>query len=766
MWPARWSVAWLAGIGAALVMPAGWIAAGVPLIVALVLGLMAGLLARPLLAAGLLGLAWGLASLGPAIDQHLDESAAGQDLRLTGDVVDLPERTAFGQRFVLRVDSIEQEALQAGALVRLNSYGDLTPGPGERWQLTVRLRPPSGRFNPGGFDYERWLFRHRVAATGYLREDEGNRLLAPASGFCLHCVRADLRDRVLEALNGHSAAGLVLGLAIGDRSEMTSGQWDTLLATGTNHLLAISGLHVGIVAGLAAFLMRFGWGRVPVLALRFPAGQASAWAALLAGFGYALLAGLSIPTQRAVLMLAIGLSGILLARRWRPVDLLALAAVVVTTADPLAMLDAGFWLSFAAVAVILVLLVGRDRQPGKIDGLVRLQLALFVGLLPLTALLFERAAWAAPIANLLAVPLVSVLVTPLTLLGTVATLFWPGAASWLLGLAAWLMQWLMFFLDWLAGGSLSGHLVGVTAGAVALAIIGMAWLLAPRGWPARWLGGVLLLPLLWPVQTPLPDGHFRLVALDVGQGLSVLVQTRHHALLYDAGPAWRGESDAGERLVVPALHALGLSGIDTLLISHRHNDHAGGAQSVIDAMHPDKVISGQPESHDFAAAPCRHGQRWVWDGVSLQTFQAERVQRANDRSCVLHVSGATGSALLTADIEWLAERLLVQDGLPAADLMLVPHHGSKTSSDPALLEAVAPRTGWMSNGYLNRFGHPDPTIMQRYLAQDVLLYDTAWCGALRLDPDGRTVCSRRDGYPWAWRYRPDPPDWAASRFVE
>lgn len=749
----------------ALMLPAAWVGWGWLIGLALCAGCLAGLRGWRVPAAALLGLAWALASLASVLDQRLGAPLAGSDLLVVGVVEGLPERSEFGQRFMLRVLESQGGALRSGARLRLNDYGDLAPGPGERWQLRLRLRPPSGRLNPAGFDYERWLFRHRVAATGHVLEDAANQRLAAAPWHCLHCARANLRERVLAALDGHPAAGLVLGLAIGDRSEMTPAHWDDLLATGTNHLLAISGLHVGIVAGLAALVIRFGWARLPMLALRVPAGQAAAWAALGAGFGYALLAGLSIPTQRAVLMLAIGLSGILLARRWRPVDLLALAALVVSAVDPLALLDAGFWLSFAAVAVILLMLVGRDRQPGKLSGLVRLQLGLFVGLLPLTALLFERAAWTAPLANLVAVPLVSLLVTPLTLLGTVTTLAWPGLGAILLESAAQIMQGLMALLGWLADWPVSGHLSGVRPIAAALALMGMVWLLAPVGWPARWLGAILLLPLLWPASDRLPEGHFRLVALDVGQGLAVLVQTRDHALLYDAGPSWRGSSDAGERLVVPALRGLGLSRLDTLLISHRHADHAGGAESVIRAMKPREVIAGQPGAHDFDSVACRDGQQWHWDGVTFQTFQAERVREDNDRSCVLHVGGQPLSALLTGDIEWLAERLLVLDGLPRAELLLVPHHGAATSSDPELLDAVAPRIGWVSSGYLNRLNHPDPGVMARYLARDVLVYDTAWCGALLLEPDGRTTCPRLEGYPWVWRYRPSPPRWAAPELA-
>jgi len=315
------------------------------------------------------------------------------------------------------------------------------------------------------------------------------------------------------------------------------------------------------------------------------------------------------------------------------------------------------------------------------------------------------------------------------------------------------MAVLMRFLAMLADLPIERQLLAVDPLALLLAGLAVVWLLAPRRWPARWLALLLLLPLLWPADSRPPEGHYRLYALDVGQGLAMVVRTRDHALLYDAGPAWQGGADAGERMVVPALRAMGLRRLDGLIISHRHSDHAGGVESVMAAYPPQWIIAGEPDFHDVDARPCLDGQRWVWNGVQFETRFAKRVRLSNDHSCVLRIEGKPMTALLTGDIEWLAERLLIATGDLKADLLLVPHHGSRTSSAPAFIEAVSPHVAWVSSGHLNRLGHPVPEVVERYHQRGIPVYNTAWCGAIYLDEQGRQRCWRRDGYPWIWRNR-------------
>ena len=761
MWPGKWALLFLLGVLLGVAWPATWLSwAGWLLGAIVLLSLLPWLVSWPwihpyrLLIWLTLGLAWSLAAVLIQDRARLPVEWQQTDLLVSGVIVGLPERTETGWRFTFKLDQEQTHPNLPGRL-RLNWRGERELNAGERWDLVVRLRRPHGNLNPGGFDYEKWLFRHRIGATGYVRDDPRNQLRAKASAWSLSSWREGLRARIDQALADRDERGLIRGLAIGDRSAISDQQWEVLLATGTNHLLAISGLHVGIVAGLAASVVLAWWRRVPRWARVIPSQKAAAVAALLAGAFYALLAGFSIPTQRAVIMLAVGLSGILLARHWRPVDLLLLAAVAVVLIDPFAVLDVGFWLSFAAVAIILFLLVGRDRVPGMVHSLILIQLALFVGLLPWTAGFFERVAWTAPLANLVAVPLVSFVVVPLALLGTVLLLVPGPIGAWVLWLAAVVLQGLMWLLDGFASLPIERQLPAVSTAALLLAVIGGIWLMMPRQWPARWLGVLLFLPLLLPRSQLPPYGYYDLLALDVGQGLSIVVRTRHHSLVYDTGPSWRSGSDAGERIVVPALHALGIRKLDGLIISHEHDDHAGGADAVIRRFRPDWIIAGQPQSHAFESEQCVDGHRWEWDGVIFETRFADRARSANDASCVLKISGRPMTALLTGDIEWLGERLLMVDGRLEADLLLVPHHGSRTSSDEKFLDAVSPSLAWVSTGYLNRQGHPHAEVVKRYQARQIPLYNTAFCGALRLKRDGRTYCFRRDGYPWIWRHRVD-----------
>lgn len=686
------------------------------------------------------GCAWGVWRADLALAPSWPAKLMRQDVVLTGYVAGIPQATAHGTRFRFAVEGATLRGSELPAppsAVRLSWYGKPPIlRPGERWRLRVRLKPPNGFMDPGSFDYEAWLFRRGIRATGYVRQHGAQRLpgLRLTVPVRLDRVRASLAQRIAAAVPDDSERGVLLALTLGIRDDIPRERWQTLLDTGTNHLVAISGLHVGMVAGLVFLLMRRLWSGLPGLALLLAAPRAAAVFSLLAACGYAALAGFAVPTQRALVMLAVGLGGLLLWRRSQPSHAFAAALCAVLLFDPLAVLEAGFWLSFAAVALILYVAVGRGGGGGWLRGWGRVQGALLLGLLPFTALLFQRAAPVAPLANLLAVPWVGMLVVPLALSGTLLLGIWPAAAGLVLGLAAsalGLMWPVLAFLAHLPGAHL--RLGVVSPVAFVLAACGVAWLLAPRGWPARWVGAVMLGPLLWPPPSYPPPGTWRVNLLDVGQGMAAVVQTSRHTLVFDAGPRFGPDFDAGAAVVAPYLRSLGLRHLDLLVVSHDDSDHSGGVSSLLAAYPHVPLLASDPAVWPRAQA-CRAGQRWTWDGVRFEMLNPLNGEGGgrNDLSCVLRIAGDGGSILLLSDIEARTERALVRRwGVRlATEVMIVPHHGSSSSSTPAFLDAVHPRLALLSRGFGNRFGFPRRSVMRRYSARGIAVLDTARAGML------------------------------------
>ncbi|MFI9653594.1 DNA internalization-related competence protein ComEC/Rec2 [Guyparkeria sp. GHLCS8-2] len=729
---------------------------------------------RALLAIALAGALHTLVPVASLVDQT-PVFADRVDCRLEGKVVGLVDDRADRRRFTFAVhaaraahpdDSVAsrvcQQLLPSGRL----ELSDYTRPPervelvaGVSYGLTARLKPLRGHANPGGFDYRRYLFRHQILATGYLRDHQPIEL-GRAAGWRAQIDRwrDAARSRLQESLavaetrtaGGPLSAGAALlhGLALGDRGELSDRQWEWLLATGTNHLLAISGLHVGMVAALAAWLVRVGWGRLPI-SRGWPAQRVAALAAVLAAWSYALIAGLSIPTLRAALMLTILLLGVLMQRRWRLLDLWLIAFVLVLVIDPYAPLGMGFWLSFAAVLLIIVMIRGRDKlwRPWE---LLRLQWLLTLGLLPLTWGLFDRVAFASLPANLLAVPLVSMLITPLALLTLFLATISPAAAAWPAWLIDGLGEGLFAVLGWLVAVFPDSNHAPPGPLALLLFALGVLWLGLPRRFPGRGLAILLLLPALMVGSSRPAPGQFEAVVLDVGQGAAVLLQTARHDVLYDAGPR-HGRFDTGEAIVLPALRALDVSHLDRIVISHAAMDHAGGLASIRQAF-PQAAVVGLTEGQfgiSGQGMPCRHGTEWLLDGVRFALLRAPRGS-ANDRSCVLRVAGQSESLLLTGDIEAAAEHWLLRHARLDATTVLVPHHGSSSSSTAAFIEATGARRALVSAGFLNRWGHPREPVSARWQAAGATIWRTDRDGALWLER-GRVRAERSGLWPFAWR---------------
>ena len=686
------------------------------------------------------GILWISFRAGSILDENLPPALEGKNLLVEGRIADIPQQTGFGERFALDVT----HAVFDGAPVRiprhilLNSQdGIFHPRAGESWRLLVRVNRPHGYQNPGGFDYEAHLFRNQWRAKGYVRQEAPPQLLdSGTGGYAINRLRQDLGERIRALLPDNAYAGMVAALANGDSRGVSAEQWRVFRRTGTLHLVAISGLHITLIGGIVFFFARWLWALPGVTVLRLPAPMFGAIAALIAASGYAALAGFAVPAQRALIMLAVAMSGILLRRRFPPTQLLAVALWLVLIYDPLAVMAAGFWLSFAAVAVILFAMQGDRQQTSLWRKWGYLQWAIALGMLPITLVMFQQVSVVAPLANMLAVPVFDLLAVPLTLTGVAAFSVLPDAvAGFFFHAAAWLLQALWQVLEFFARLDFTQWVQPAPAPWTLLcALLGVALLLAPRGWPARWAGAIWLMPVLL-VRPPGPGpGELWFTLLDVGQGLSAVVRTQAHTLVFDTGPRFGETFDTGESVAVPYLRAVDASRIDTLIISHGDIDHIGGARSVLAGLPVGNILSSVPERL-AQAQPCQAGQAWQWDGVEFAMLNPEEgvvSGRGNNASCVLQVRSRYGSVLLPADIEAKAERRLIDrygKGL-RADILVAPHHGSKTSSTLEFIEAVAPRYVLFPVGYRNRYHHPNPAVASRYASLDITALDSPTSGAV------------------------------------
>ncbi|HEV6968173.1 DNA internalization-related competence protein ComEC/Rec2 [Roseateles sp.] len=699
----------------------------------------------------------------------------GRDLVLVGRVDSLPiavtgQGGVPGWRFEFEVESVgpTPQALAPEVPRRLMLLAYELTGrvaavtAGERWRFTARLKRAHGLANPGGFDAELWLFEQGLRATGVVRAAER---LQAAPWWSLDAARQRLRSAIRDHVADPGMAGVLAALSLGDQNAIGHADWALFRDTGVAHLLSVSGLHVTLFAWLAAALAGPLWRRSSRLCLRLPAPTAARWLGVAAALAYALFSGWGVPSQRTVLMLAAVAALRSLNLRWPwPLVLLA-AAVVVTAADPWALMQPGFWLSFGAVGLLMA--AGGEPAQGwraRLFVALRTQGIATVGLAPLSLICFAQLSVVGLLANLAAIPLISFIVTPLALLGG----FWPPLWT----LAAVLMQGLMAWLRLLAAWPAAvWWLPAAPLAAQALALLGAALMVMRLPWRLRLAGLAMTLPLLWPAVPRPAAGEFELLAPDVGQGNAVVVRTAGHVLVFDAGPGYSPGADAGERVLLPLLRGLGVRRLDALVLSHRDGDHVGGAASLMRALPVAELRSSLEPAHPLlaggeAAARCEAGQSWTWDGVRFELLHPtpahyEAGLKSNDLSCVLRISAASGRrALLAGDLEAGEERALARrEADLRADVLLVPHHGSKTSSSDELLAAVRPDLGIVQAGYRSRFGHPAPAVLARYQAAGIAIVSTPACGAWRWhsgEPPQAGLCERARE-PRYWRDRRTPP---------
>lgn len=704
-------------------------------VVLLIAATLAAALRSRVLVALACGIAWAWGNAAARIADDLPTVLEGRDVLVQGCVQSMPETDQSTVRFVFEVNRAE-----AGVPKRLQLAwyeAPLAPAVGETWQLVVRLKRRNGFSNPGGFDYEAHLFRAGLGATGYVRGDDRNRRLAPPSmRHVVTQLRAWISARMGDAVENRSMLGVLQGLAIGDTREMTGDQWKVFSTTGTTHLMAISGLHITMVATLAA-----GLGGMVV---RWRDAQQRGWTAArgrivagaLGALGYSVLAGLSVPTQRTLMMLCVYFVARWSRRELSVVHSLGLAVIGVLLIDPFAPLSVGAWLSFGAVATILLAVSGRLGRDSVFSGFTRVQLAITVGLLPLLLASFGSLSIVSPIANAVAVPLFTLLVVPLVLVGAAGASIAPAIGAAPLELATMLLQLLWTPLKWLADQPMAlWHLPSLPTLSLVALSLGAAFLVLPGIWPTRLLG-VLLCTQAFVIPAPKPRvGDFNLTILDVGQGLAIMVRTREHVLIYDTGPAFQSGRNAADLAVLPYLRSKGIRHIDVLMVSHGDLDHRGGAPSLLAELATERVFVGPSVDIDVAQpVPCARGQQWSWEGVRFEVLHppADYISDDNDTSCVLYIEGRGGSALLTGDIEALGEQELLEGALAKVDVVVVPHHGSRTSSTSEFVAALSPGLAVFSAGYRNRWGLPKLEVVQRWQRAGARAVTTAGSGAIEV----------------------------------
>jgi competence protein ComEC len=719
------------------------------------------------------------------LSDELSFSDEGRNIEVTGIIAGLPSHTERGVRFAFEVEQVEPAIVHVPRSITLAWYQSTDEvRSAQRWRFLVRLRRPHGTFNPAGFDTELWMLEQGARATGYVRDGPGDpvpRCLQQTVwrlNPMIDRMRDGLRERLQRELTERRYGGVMVALVMGDQGLIAQSDWILFNRTGISHLVSISGLHITMIAGLAALAAGACWRSSPRLLALAPVQTVRALAGAGGALAYCLLAGWGVPAQRTFVMLATVALALLLRVRLSAATVLCAAAALVCAWDPWAVMAAGFWLSFGAVACIFLVFSGRVPAQARLhaqaagpaqaagqaqarhlsvwrarlsEGLheaSRVQAAVTIGLVPLTLVLFQQISLISPLANAVAIPLVSYLVTPLALAGALACCLGEPmlpVAHLLLTAAHGLFELLMELLNGLV--QLPFAWIGFAAPpgwTVAAAGAGIAWLLAPAGWPLRWVGAAWLVPaLVWPPERPDP-GALWVTALDVGQGMALVLETTESTLVFDTGPRVSQDADAGARVIVPYLRARGIGRVALLVVSHLDSDHSGGVQSLIAAMKIGRVLTSIDRNHEMLRSVpevqrCEAGQRATLGALQLTVLNpvASLYDRpratTNSKSCVILAQLGATRALLTGDVPAHEEAAMVAafGSTLGAQLLVAPHHGSRTSSSEGFVSAVHPRWVSVQAGYRSRFGHPHPEVLLRYRKHGAQVVRSDWSGASR-----------------------------------
>ncbi len=702
-----------------------------------------------------LGFSWTWLAAYQQWQQILPMDMARQTVLVQGTIVSVPEQLVDAERFEFKIKHLTRDGIEQKnpGLVRLTWQG-LSPQteflqPGGYWQLNVRLKPPHATYNPGAFDYEAWLFSHQIHAQGYVVPNSNNQLLqAKKSSAWLNQTRQKLVHAIQADLNNNPYTGFITALSVGVRSQITPAQWQTMQNTGTNHLMAIAGLHIGLVASFVFFFMSFCWRRSEKLMLWLPTPIVAAFASLIAATLFSALAGFSLPTQRAIIMLTVFMLGVLLRRKLPKWHAYFFGLLLVLLWDPLTPLDPSFWLSFGAVALIIYAMTDfsyQNKIKTKVHYFLYIQWLLAIGLIPLTLIFFQEISLAGFIANVIAIPLIGFIVLPLCLLGVLVWPCWSMLAAKIWLLAATVCSWGWPVIAKIGAiHSLQWHGNANYLIALILSMLSVLWLLHPKISHWRWFGLLGFAPIFfWPAPTPKSDEVW-FTLLDVGEGLASVVQTQHHVLIYDTGPRFSPTDDAGKSTVVPFLRTRDVKVIDMMVVSHSDEDHSGGAASILQALPVKQIQTSIPSLFPHTNAQnCIAGHAWNWDGVHFEFLYppANQPYADNNSSCVLKITTGTHSLLLTGDIERESEEYLVNHDINqlSSDIIVAPHHGSGTSSSPNFIAAVKPSYVLFPVGYLNRFHFPNPKVLAHYQQLNAQTFATDDLGAIFVDMNTNVI---------------------------
>jgi competence protein ComEC len=687
----------------------------------------------------LIGFCWALFRAGLELEHSLDLNIENNDVIIRGVISSVPEIYDDHIRFLIdtkEITSLKGKSFHSPGIIRLSWYRNKnTIEPGEIWQLRVKLKRPYGFMNPGGFDYEAWMFRQGIKATGYVKFDTHNQKTDMTHAYFIQKLRYKLAHQLKQSMD-KPLLGLVLALSLGDRNQLEAEQWKVFTKTGTNHLIAISGLHLGLIAGFIYFLASFIWSQFYFLTQRIPAPLFASLMAFAGAFLYALLSGFALPAQRALIMIAVFLMALFSARQILIIYVICIAVILVLVWDPFAIIAADFYLSFMAVIFILYISRFRINKYHNLTRWIRLQCLLNIALCPILIFWFKQVPLYSVLANVIAIPVIGFLVVPLTLIALILLFPLPEIAQFLYRLIDKINEQHWAYLEFLS--QQNNAVVPVAAAnlfSLILAIVGVSILLMPKGLPVRWLGILYIMPLLFPLNQKLKQDEFDFVLLDAGQGLATVIQTREHTLIYDTGARFSERFNIGDAVLKPYLRYRGNKQISILLISHGDNDHTGGAATIIENFKTSKILSSVPEKFiGQKTESCHMSLKWNWDGVDFEILhpQKETLFTGNNASCVLKVSSKLGSVLLTGDIEKKAEKSLIErySNKLDVDILLVPHHGSRTSSTKEFISAVSPEYAFISAGYRNRFGLPKQDIITRYEVLGVKTFVSYKTGAL------------------------------------
>jgi len=700
-----------------------------------------------------LGSLWSCIRANQISTYQLPSSLEGQLLEIEGEVsrVKVLETSLELDFQVLKVSI--NDSWRLPAKIRLYaSHLTPIPTPGDRWSFQVKLKKPRNFANPGSYDKERYFFAQRIVAEGYVNPKAKTKLLTTLPS---KPMRDRLIEKVLSQTSGFNFSPIIQALCFGDPGSITTEQWDVLRKTGTVHLIAVSGLHIGLIFGLGVFLSR--------KCLRFIVPRAMTQLNFLVGLslatGYAYLSSFPVSCQRALLMCIL----MVFAHQVRHLISLwscfCLALGIIVLWDPLQCLNRGLWLSFGSVASLLIALKYYIGATGKIKQWCRAQWGIQFGLAPLSLAFFDEISIVAPLANLIAIPWVSLITVPLCFISLIAASINQSISQWCLMICNKSLEWLW---QWL------GLIASIPKGSVAFPhyslfvyislSLGGVLLLLPNKFPSRYLAVVYAIPLFLP-QASIPQNHARVNLLDVGQGLAIVVETRNHHLVFDTGPKLGKHSDAAERVIIPFLKSKGISKLDSVVLSHWDSDHSGGLLTLLQNVKVENIITNNPNHDNIGNLSfCRSGRAWQWDGVIFEFLHpTDHFQvKDNDRSCVLKISTGDQAVLFSGDIEARAEHFIIKQGSDrlASTIVVVPHHGSKTSSTLEFLQAVQPEIALVSSGYRNRFSHPHSIIQQRYQHLAIPLFDTAYEGLISFDLGESSITLHRFRKDYATLYSP------------